>query len=63
MCIRDRHRESTPSQVASECASENTSEDASEYVPEYMPEYVPEWQRTAACHSRIRHAAKHNSKA
>ena len=22
-----------------------------------------EWQRTAACHGRIRHAAKHNSKA
>ena len=26
-------------------------------------EPASEWQRTPACHSRMRHAAKHNSKA
>ena len=39
------------------------AEYAQKESPEDASEYVPEWQRTAACHRRIRHAAKHNSKA
>ena len=35
----------------------------SEYVSKSVSKWVSKWQRTAACLRRIRHAAKHNSKA
>ena len=52
----------TPTHFA-EFVQKDSPEDASEDASEYASEYTSEWQRTAACHRRIRHAAKHTSKA